>query len=159
MDEADLNVYRSLNKHKVKYLLIGGMAAIIYGSPRLTKDTDIFIEPTLENCQKLVSALQDVHFHTIGLTTAEKVLTNEISIFRDYTRLDVLTQVKGLIFKEAWKKRVVKRIGGVRISMVDVEDLIISKKSAGRDIDLHDVKTLESISRIADHSARKKKKP
>ena len=158
MDDADLNIYRSLNKHKVRYLLIGGMATILYGSPRITKDTDIFIESTENNCQRLVEALQAVHFHTVNLTTAEKILKNEVNIFKDYVRLDVLTQVKGLAFKEAWEKRVVKRVRGIRVPMVDIEDLIISKKAAGRDIDLHDVKTLKTIIRITQNSHRKEKR-
>ena len=47
MDKSHLELYKSLNRHKVKYLLVGGMAAVLYGSPRLTKDVDIFIEPVI----------------------------------------------------------------------------------------------------------------
>lgn len=154
MDEADLNIYRCLNKHKVRYLLIGGMAAILYGSPRLTKDTDIFIESTLENCQRLIKALKEVHFGTAGLTTAQEILKNEVSIFKDYTRLDVLTKVKGIDFQEAWAKRVVKRIEGVRLSLVSLGDLIAAKKAAARTIDKEDVRTLEKVVKIKRNRAK-----
>lgn len=157
MDEADLKVYRSLNRHRVKYVLIGGMAAILYGSPRLTKDTDILIEPKIENCRKLVHALRAADFGTIGLTTPERILNNEVNIFKDYVRLDVLTKVKGLCFEEAWKNREIKRIQGVRLSIVSLDDLIISKKAAARDIDLHDVKTLKQVVAIKRSISRNKK--
>lgn len=155
MDEADLNIYRSLNKHKVKYILIGGMAAIIYGSPRLTKDTDIFIEPTLENCKRLVAALQSVNFGTANLTSAEKVLKNEVSMFKDYRRLDVLTKVKGISFKEVWPRRVIRRLEGVRLFVISLPDLIVSKKAAAREIDKYDVKTLKKVIAIRKKYFRK----
>lgn len=158
MDEADLNVYRSLNKYRVRYVMIGGMAAILHGSPRLTKDTDILIEPTVENCQRLIRALKAANFGTIGLTSAKKILYNEVNIFKDYVRLDVLTKVKGLKFEEAWKHREIKRLEGVRVSIVSINDLIASKEAAARDIDLHDVKTLKKVIAITKTIARKKNK-
>ena len=148
MEEADLNVYRSLNKHKVKYILIGGMAAILYGSPRITKDTDILIEPTLDNCQRLWEALKAANFGTADLTTAKKILKNEINIFKDYVRLDVLIKSKGLRFEEAWKNRVIKRIKGVVLPTISLSDLILSKKAVGRGIDIEDIKILKKIKRL-----------
>ena len=75
MEGIDLNIYKSLNKHRVKYILIGGIACILYGSPRLTKDTDIFIEGTLKNSTRLWGALKAINFGTIHLTTPEKIYT------------------------------------------------------------------------------------
>ncbi len=148
MEEADLNIYRSLNRHKVRYVLIGGMAAILYGSPRITKDTDILIEATIENCQKLLTALKAVNFDTANLTTAKKILKNEVNILKDYVRLDVLTKIKGVGFEEAWKRRAIKRIEGVRIPIISISDLILSKKAAARDIDMQDVKILKKIKQL-----------
>lgn len=44
-------VFSSLQKHKVKYIVIGGIAAVLHGIPRATFDLDILIEATEENCQ------------------------------------------------------------------------------------------------------------
>jgi hypothetical protein len=49
-------VYSSLLKHKVKYVTIGGIAAILHGVPRATFDLDILIEATPENAQRLLDA-------------------------------------------------------------------------------------------------------
>ncbi len=147
MEDADLNIYKSLNRHKVRYIVIGGIACILYGSPRVTKDTDIFIEASLENSTRLLKALKAVNFGTADLTTAKKIIENEVSIFKDYVHLDALTKIKGITFEKAWAKRAIKRIRGVRIPLLHIDDLILSKKAAGRDIDLIDAKVLEKIKR------------
>lgn len=145
MEEAHLNLYRSLNENKVKYLIIGGMAAVIYGSPRLTKDIDILIEPTLNNAKRLLTTLKGVGFGTAGLTNAQKIIENEVSIFKDYIRLDVLTKVKGIEFQKVWRNRVIKRIDRVRVHLINIDDLIVSKKATGRQMDLEDIIILKKI--------------
>lgn len=145
MDPRHLAVYKSFNSHRVRYVLIGGLASVLYGSPRLTKDVDLFIEPTLDNAIRVLKALDSAHFGTASLTTPERLLAHEVSIFQDYFRLDLLTSVKGVSFPDAWRRRVVKRIDGVPVPVLSVKDLIVSKKAAGRSIDLEDVKTLWRI--------------
>jgi len=145
MEEAHLNLYRSLNKNRVKYLLIGGMAAVLYGSPRLTKDIDILIEPTLENASRLLKALKEIGFVTVELTNADKMVKNEITIFKDYIRLDVLTKIKGIDFLRAWNNKVIKRIEGTKLYLLNLDDLIVSKKSVARELDLEDVVILKKI--------------
>jgi len=78
MEEINIDVYRSLNRFRVKYILIGGLACILYGSPRITKDVDIFIDATLENCKRLLEALKAVNFGTAHLTNPKKILENEV---------------------------------------------------------------------------------
>lgn len=145
MEPNPLAVYKSFNSRRVKYVLIGGLAAVLYGSPRLTKDIDLFIEPTLGNAAKALAALKAIRFGTARLTTPEKILAHEVTILEDYFRVDLLTAVKGLSFSRAWRHRKIKRIEGIRIPVVSVEDLIRSKKAAGRSVDLEDVKVLQHI--------------
>jgi len=52
-------VFASFQKNDVKYLVIGGIAAVLYGVPRATFDLDILIEPTIENADKLLIALSE----------------------------------------------------------------------------------------------------
>jgi hypothetical protein len=70
MDPGHLAIYRSFNSHGVRYVVVGGLAAVLYGSPRLTKDLDCFIEPTLENANRALDALKEIHFGTATLTTS-----------------------------------------------------------------------------------------
>ena len=72
-----LDIYASLTRNRVKYLVIGGIAAIGYGVPRNTLDLDLWIEPTLQNAARLLSALKETKFGTVHLIKAEEVLELE----------------------------------------------------------------------------------
>jgi len=52
-------VFASFQPHEVKYVVIGGIAAILYGVPRATFDLDILIEATPDNAKRLLDALLD----------------------------------------------------------------------------------------------------
>jgi len=145
MFESHLALYRSLKRNKVEYLIIGGVACGIYGSPRATKDLDIFIRPTLENAKRLLEALKRAGFGTVYLTTPEKIIANEINIFEDIIRLDVLTKVKGLVFDTAWRRRQIEYLKGVKINLVSLGDLMKSKGASKRLIDKEDIKILKKI--------------
>lgn len=99
-------VYSSLQKHQVRYVTIGGVAAILHRVPRATFDLDILIEATLENAQRLLDALLDAGLGTAEMTTAEALLAHEITIFRDKVRIDVQTATPGIEFEAAWQKKV-----------------------------------------------------
>lgn len=138
-----LKLFESLNNHGVEYLLIGGTLAIAYGVPRVTKDIDLFIRPTLENTTHCLDALKAHGIGTASLTTPEEVCKTEVTILKDFLRIDLLTQVKGLSFDEAWRNKVVLALDRVSIFSLCLDDLIKSKKAAGRKNDLEDIKILE----------------
>ena len=89
-------VFRSLQNHNVKYLVIGGIAAVIYGVPRATFDLDILIEATEENCNVLLEALAEAGIGTASLTTPSDILAHEITVLNDRVRIDVQTQTPGI---------------------------------------------------------------
>ena len=64
-------VFASFQEHDVKYLVIGGIAAVLHGVPRATFDLDILIEASIENAQHLLDALLQAGLGTASLTTAE----------------------------------------------------------------------------------------
>jgi len=148
MLESHLELYRSLNAHRVRYVVIGGVAAIFYGSPRMTKDLDLFIEATPGNVTRLLKALAAAGIGSATLTTPAKVLANEITVLEDVVRVDLLTRIKGLTFHQAWPRRLMKTLGGVRIPVISIGHLIRSKRAAGRPIDQQDVTTLRTIKRL-----------
>lgn len=127
--------------------MIGGLAVNVYGLPRSTKDMDLFIEHEIGNCENLLCALEEVKLGTVSLTDAKKIFENEITIFDDVIRIDVLTQVKGLEFLPAWDARNEIHIDDVLIPFVSFEHLIQSKKAVGRKHDMEDVRYLLGIGR------------
>lgn len=137
------DVFRSFQQHEVKYLVIGGIASVLYGVPRATFDLDILIEANPENAQRLLDALLDAGLGTAALTDVNDVLAHEITIFKDYVRIDVQTSTPGLDFQEAWKLRETMEYQGQPFYIVSLADLIASKRAAGRSKDLEDVRLLE----------------
>ena len=74
----------------------------------------------------------------------ENVLANEITIFRDRVRLDVQTSMPGIVFDKAWEHRKTVTYQEQRFFILSKEDLIASKRAAGRIVDLDDVRLLEA---------------
>ena len=137
------DVFESFQQHKVRYVVIGGIAAALYGVPRATFDLDILVEATPENAHRLLEALLDAGIGTASLTNVDELLSNEITIFEDRVRIDVQTSTPGLRFQDAWKRRKTMEYRGQSFYVVSREDLICSKRAAGRDVDLEDVRLLE----------------
>ncbi len=137
-------VFSSLHNHEVRYVIIGGIAAILHGVPRATFDLDILIEATPENGQKLLDALLDTGLGTASLTNVEELLAHEITIFRDKVRIDVQTATPGLEFDEAWLAREEMQYGQQTFYVVSREHLIASKSAAGRVRDLEDIRLLKA---------------
>ncbi len=138
------DVFKSFQQHEVKYVVIGGIASVLHGVPRATFDLDILIEATPENAERLLQALLDAGLGTASLTSADELLSHEITIFKDRVRIDVQTSTPGLSFEQAWKHCQVMSFQGDQFFVVSKEDLIRSKRAAGREIDLEDVRLLES---------------
>ena len=135
-------VFKSFQKHDVKYLVIGGIAAVLHGVPRATFDLDILIETTPGNAQRLLDALLDAGFGTASLTTADDVLANEITVFKDKVRIDVQTSTPGITFQDAWVRKDTMEYHGQVFFVVSRDDLLSSKRASGRDIDLEDARLL-----------------
>ena len=136
------DVFASFQKHDVRYVVIGGIAAVLHGVPRATFDLDILIETTLNNAERLLDSLLEANLGTASLISAEELLAHEITVFQDRVRIDVQTTTPGLVFEEAWKNREVVNYRGQVIFIVSKSDLIASKKASGREVDLEDVRLL-----------------
>lgn len=137
-------LFKSLKENDVKYIVIGGFAAIAYGVPRMTLDLDILIDATEENAANLLKAMLEAGLVTADLITPKNLLEKEITIFPDRIRVDVQISTPGLLFSDAWKAKEIKKYQEIEFNVVSLKDLIASNKASGRPIDLDDVRCLES---------------
>ncbi|MCH7667018.1 MAG: nucleotidyltransferase [Acidobacteria bacterium] len=137
-----VEVFASFERHEVRYLVIGGIAAVLHGVPRATFDVDILIEPSPDNAAALLAALEEAGLGTSRLTSAQEILANEITIFEDRVRIDVQTSTPGIAFEDAWRRKDTMTFQSQDFFVVCLEDLIASKKAAGRPVDLEDVRLL-----------------
>jgi len=136
-------VFKSFQRHEVKYLVIGGIASVLHGVPRATFDLDILIEPNLHNARRLLEALVEAGLGTAALTSPKDILANEITIFKDRVRIDVQTSTPGIKFEDVWPRRQTVTYQGQDFFILSRDDLIASKQAAGRAVDKEDVRLLE----------------
>lgn len=132
-----------LNENNVKYLVIGGYAVAFHGHPRYTKDLDIWIESSPKNAQRLLSALDQFGFGSLGLELEDFIATNQIiQLGYPPNRIDLLTTAGGLDFGECYKSKVSEYIHGIQIDFIDIENLKKNKQATGRSQDLADLENL-----------------
>jgi hypothetical protein len=136
-------VFKSLHALNVKYVVIGGVAAILHGVPRSTFDVDVLIEATPDNARRFLLALERAGFASATETTPEELIAHEITIFRDRARIDVQTATPGLQFESAWARKLTMTHQGETFYVLSREDLVASKKAANRPRDREDVQALE----------------
>jgi len=143
-----LEFLRLLNKHRVKYCIIGSYAVAFYAHPRYTKDIDILIERSLSNARKLVKALIDFGFASLKLK-AEDFTEPGIIIQLGYEplRIDIITSIKGTNFDRIWANRRKGYYGDIKVNFIDLEDLKLLKRKFGRLIDKADLEFLEKMAK------------
>jgi hypothetical protein len=142
-DNRVLRLCRLLNRHRVRYIIAGGVAANLHGSVRATRDVDILIPKDLKNGQRLLEALSELPYGIARELDAREIVTKPVTIVGDDPRVDVLTVAWTVTFDSAWKNRIVRRIEGVRVPYLALTDLRRSKRT-GRPQDRADLEALGS---------------
>jgi len=132
-----------LNESQVEYLIVGGFAVMKYGEPRYTKDLDVWIYNSRPNSLRVVEALKKFgapleHDGITAETFAEKQVVYQIGVAP--LRIDILTEITGVEFSKAWKKRVASTFFGVPVHFISLDDLTTNKQALGRSSDLKDLK-------------------
>lgn len=132
-----------LNSKEVEYLLIGGYAVGYYGYPRATGDIDVWVAIERGNAEKVVAALQEFGFSLPELS-AELFLQEDriIRIGVPPLRIEVLTTISGVSFKECYAQRIVDTIDEVEVKLISLHHLKTNKKASGRFKDLNDLEHL-----------------
>lgn len=134
-----------LNKHSVRYCIVGAFALAFHARPRYTKDLDIFIEASRENARDLLRALDEFGFGSLELTTEDFAETgNIIQLGYEPVRIDIITSIKGLDFFQVWQSRVQGRYGNQTVDYIDRQNLIKSKQLSNRAQDRADLELLQS---------------
>ncbi len=130
-------------KYKVRYLVIGGYAVVQYAEPRFTKDLDVLIGVDQENAEAVYKALVEFGAPLAGLTP--KDFSEDGYFFQmgvPPVRVDVLMGIPGIKFEECWKRRVEVDFDDLKVIFMSKQDLIVSKRAAGRPQDLIDADLL-----------------
>jgi hypothetical protein len=122
------------------------VAANLHGSVRATKDVDLLIPKSRPNAERVLAALGELTWGIARELDASEVIARPFTIVGDDPRVDLLTVASKVTFEAAWPGRLIRRIAGVRIPCLGLEDLIRSKQT-GRPSDEADLEVLRFLRR------------
>ena len=139
-------ILAALEQHRVRYVLIGGIAALARGASLLTEDVDITPAPDLENLERLAAALRDLDARIrvdeprpslVPLPLDSRLLAaNEIwNLMTSHGKLDVVLRPSGFErgFEELRRGATREHIGDrLTVEVASLDNLIRSKEAAGR---------------------------
>lgn len=141
----------NLNKHGVRFILIGGFAMAFHGHVRATNDIDFWIENTPENMDKLRQALLDS-----GVAEAQ-IMRNTMQLVGGFTvfnlmetgfQIDLMHNLKAfkeIDFNQCYARVQRANYNGVDIPVLNAEDLLKEKRETNRDKDQGDISFLEAL--------------
>ena len=143
MNQDFSDLLRAFNDESVRYLIVGGYALIKYTEPRYTKYLDIWVSPDADNASKVFRALIQYGAPVAEMSPADFMREGFFfTMGLAPNRVDILFDLTGLNFEDAWKRRVFARIGDIETNFLSRVDLIVNKEAVGRKQDLADVEKL-----------------
>ena len=133
-----------LSSHRVRFLIVGAHALAANGRPRATQDLDVLVEPTRANAKRLGAALAEFGFPQLA-QEADRFAEEDrmATLGREPLRIDIMTSITGVSFREAWKSRLRLHIAGQEVCFLGREALVKNKRASGRIKDLLDIALLE----------------
>jgi predicted nucleotidyltransferase len=154
-------IFEALNDHGVRYVVVGGLAVVLHGHPRLTGDVDLMVDLAEDQARKTVAALT-----AIGLLPGVPVDPAgfaDASVRRSWIERNMLVLnfcdadtgrsvdlfVENPVdFEEIWTRSEVSDYRGVPVRIASIPDLIDLKRRAGRPEDLFDISQLLKLQRL-----------
>lgn len=154
-----LKIVELLQRHQVEFLIIGGQAAALLGSPVPTFDVDLCYRRTHENLERLAAALREIHPTLRGappdlpfrLDAQSLALGSNFTFSTDVGALDLLGWVEPFGPYEALLPRAEQLpFAGQPMKVIGLDDLLTIKRYLRRPKDQAALYQLEAIKRIRD---------
>src|SRR3990172_1704524 len=146
LDPNYSDLLSSFLANEVKFLVVGAYALGVHGRSRATMDLDVWVEATPENAVRVINALREFGSPLQGVTEQDLATPGVgLHIGVPPIRVDVLTQISGVSFDEAWERRVGAQFGDHRCFVIGAQDMLRNTRAAGRPKDLADASALEQM--------------
>ena len=137
------DLFALFNAHGVDYLIVGAYALAYHGAPRYTGDLDILVRPDSENAQRILGALDEFGFGSLGLRAEDFAVPDQvIQIGVAPVRVDIVTSLTGVLWEEAAAGRVAGTYGDLKVYYIGKKQFILNKRSLGRKKDLADLEAI-----------------
>ena len=143
MNPDFVDLLRAFVEADVRFLVVGAYALAHHGRPRATGDLDVWVDATPVNGERVVRALSAFGAPMQGITSddfARPAVVFQIGV--PPGRIDILTELTGVTFDEAWPERDAGRFGDLTVDFLGRSDFIRNKRATGRAKDLGDIEGL-----------------
>ncbi len=131
-----------LDRHGVRYLIVGGLAFIYHAKPRYTKDMDLWLDPEAANVHRANAALAEFGSpHLLDPTNSEEVVQLGVAP----NRIDLLRNPGDLPFDVAWQRRIESKYGRSRAFWIDLDSLIEIKSRIDHPRHQDDARVLRQV--------------
>jgi len=153
-------IFKEFELRDVRYLVVGGMAVNLYGYIRLTMDLDVMVDLSEKNLSKVVDVMEQFGYTPRAPVNPYEFISEEkrdewikkkgaivftfIDLKKPFKQIDIFLS-NPIDFEEAYSRREVMTIGGAKVSIASIDDLIKMKASTARPRDMEDIHHLERI--------------
>lgn len=153
-------IFKLLNKKRINYVVVGGVAFVLHGIVRLTADLDLMISLDRKNVGKYVEVMKKLGYKPKLPVKAEELMNDDkraiwlkeknMKVFSYYSPKQPLSLIDVFIYEpiafDELKAHAIKiKAGNISIPVASADDLIKLKKISGRRQDMEDIKALKKI--------------
>ena len=147
-------ILHGLVSHEIAFVVIGGVAAVLHGSARVTNDLDICYDPAEPNVDRLAALLTTWNPYPRGweaglpftMDTRTLRTTPTMTLTTTEGDLDVMPEVSGIgNYAAVLRASIAMSASGVSFMVLDLDALVRSKRSTGRERDLSQLPELEAL--------------
>lgn len=136
------DILELFSRHRVRYLIVGGLAFIYHAKPRYTKDMDLWIDPDRENVRRANRALEE--FGSPSLLTEDDA-DEILQLGAAPNRIDILRNVIALSFADVWPRRIDGRYGRAPAHWIGLDDLLAIKSGIDHPRHQEDARVLRAV--------------
>jgi hypothetical protein len=142
--QADFReLFGLLNRHKVKYVIVGAYALAFHGAPRNTGDIDIYVLPSPANAKRILAVLRDFGFASLGLAEEDFNRPGQVvQLGAPPIRVDFLTSITGVSWERANRGKAAGKYGGIPVYYLGRSEFTANKRAIGRKKDLADLEAI-----------------
>jgi hypothetical protein len=143
MNQDFVDLLREFVARDVRFLIVGAYALAHHGRPRATGDLDVWVDATATNAPRVMRAL--AAFGAPMRDISEPDFARPGVVFQlgvPPGRIDIVTELTGITFAEAWPGREPGRFGDLTVDFIGREAFVRNKRATGRAKDLGDIEEL-----------------